>query len=272
MTITAALLLAAVAVGGQPCAPASKAGMTVRHAAFGGVIAPTTNDASDAVAAGITVRTAARRYLGLDVPSFLIAPPALAVKQRTTGCAFVFAWRFSRARGGTPLPAHVLPHEIGHDLFIRFLVPRRGVDEYGGAAPDWLDEMAAIACEDAAGVAARREEARRHAAEGRLIPLDRLLSMQHPEWRASGAAPQLGGPGQPRSADTPAFYATVRALFDFLVARTGDDRVIVRLAARVREGSPIGPHYLAQLAGGSASADPTSLNAALAAFAMLGGR
>lgn len=272
MTIAAALLLAAVAVGGQPCAPASEEGMTVRHAAFGGVIAPTSADAIAGVEAGIAARAAAHRHLGLDVPPFLIAPSALGLSRQATGCAFVFAWRFSRARGGTPLPSHVLPHEIGHDLFIRFLVPRRGVDEYGGAAPDWLDEMAAIACEDAAGVAVRRGEARRHAAEGRLIPLDRLLSMQHPEWRESGAAPQLGGPGQPRSADTPAFYATVRALFDFLVARTGDDRVIVRLAGRVREGSPIDPHYLALLAGGSASADPTSLDAALAAFAVLGGR
>ena len=111
-------------------------------------------------AAGNLAREAARRYLDLEVPPFLIfAGPMKSLP--SNGCAVVFPWQFAPSAGNARrLPSHVLPHEIGHVLFIRYLAPESGSDQYGGGAPDWLDEMAAMAFEDAVGVAIRRGEAR----------------------------------------------------------------------------------------------------------------
>lgn len=264
-------LLAALAAPASVCPPPPPSGMTARAASFGGAIAFTARDAEEAAAAGDLARTAARRYLGLEAPAFLIfAGPTEAVP--ATDCAFVFPWQFARGAGGEMrLPSHVLPHEIGHVLFIRYMFPESGRDEYGGAAPDWLDEMAAMAFEDGGGVAMRREEVRRQAGRGALIPLARLLTMPHPEWTARRPVPGASeGPpvSQPGSAETPAYYATVRALFDFLIDRTGDEQVIARLAQQVRAGAPLDAWLLAQTGKEGAAAGLTGLDAQLAAFVL----
>jgi hypothetical protein len=235
--IAAALLLAAAGA----CPPPAPSGMIARAAAFGGVIAPSAEQAEEAVVAGMLARDAARHFLGVEGHTFLIAPRSSEAASTPHGCAFLFAWDFVPP-GGRRAPTHVLPHEIGHSMFIRFLAPGTGAQEYGGGAPDWLDEMAAMAFEDASGVRTRRSEARRHALRGALIPLSRLLSMPHPEWaarRAQDTAPGGSPMSQPASADTPAFYATVRALFDFLIHRTGDERVVRLLADQLRAGRPL---------------------------------
>ncbi len=179
-------------------------------------------------------------------------------------------WHFPQTDDGAPrLPSHVLPHEIGHEIFIRFLMPRTGADEYGGGAPDWLDEMAAIALEDASGVQLRREEARRHAQSGALIPLARLLTMPHPEWQPKGSAADARRPGavrQPGSPDTPAYYATVRALFDFLIDRTADERVIPRLVERIKQGDSVEKWLLDHVAKDSATAGLSALDAEMASY------
>lgn len=271
-TIAAALLLEATAAGAAGCPPEPPSGMVARAAPFGGVIAPTAEEADEAVAAGIVAREAARRFLGLEAPPFLIAPEAAQGERSPGGCGFAFPWRFRSAGSEEPrLPTHVLPHEIGHGLFIRFLVPRSGADEYGGAAPDWLDEMAAIAFEDPGGVQMRRSEARRHAAQGGLIPLERLLSMPHPEWSARRA--RAGGPAgpptsQPASADTPAFYATLRALLDFLIERSGDERVIRRIAEQARAKAPLDRWLLAHSSREAAARSLSALDAEIASFVL----
>lgn len=264
-----ALLFAALAGGTGNCPPDPPREMVARAAPFGGVIAPTAADAEEAVAGGTVARDAARRFLGLEAPPFLIAEKSAGPPPAPGGCSFVFSWRFPRVgEGERRLPTEVLPHEIGHDLFIRFLAPATGRDEYGGGAPDWLDEMAAIAFEDAGGVRRRRGEARRHAERGALIPLARLLSMPHPEWSARAAVAGDSGPTthQPRSADTPAFYATVRALLDFLIDRTGDERVIRRLAEQVRSDAPLDRWLLAKVPG--AAKDLGGLDSQIAAFVL----
>ena len=51
--------------------------------------------------------------------------------------------------------------------------------------------------------------------------------MPHPEWAARDAAVASSAPThQPASPDTPAFYATVRALLDYLLVQTGDLRIL----------------------------------------------
>ena len=245
--------------------------MFARAASFGGVLAPTGKDVEEALAAGLVAQDAARRFLALEVPPFLIAPES-ASSPLPAGCAFLFSWGFRRGGAGGPrLPTHVLPHEIGHTLFIRFLVPRTGNEEYGGGAPDWLDEMAAIAFEDAGGVRMRRGEARRHAEGGALIPLARLLSMPHPEWSARRVAPgaPAGSPiSQPNSGDTPAFYATLRALLDFLIDRTGSERVVGLLAEQVRAGAPLDRWLLTNAGHGAAAGGLEKLDAEVAAFVL----
>jgi hypothetical protein len=248
-----ALLLAALAGGAGSCPPDPPGDMVARAAPFGGTIAPTAADAEDAIAGGMVARAAARRFLGLEPPPFLIAEDSSGTPPAPGGCAFVFRWRFPRiAAGERRLPSQILPHEIGHSLFIRYLAPATGNDEYGGGAPDWLDEMAAIAFEDAGGVRERRSDARRHAERGALLPLARLLSMTHPEWSvrpsATGAQSRPGGQ-PPRSGDTPAFYATLRALLDFLIERTGDERIIRRLAQQANERVPLDRWLLANVPG-----------------------
>lgn len=264
-------MFAAISSNGEACPPEPPRGMVARAAPFGGVIAPSPAEAEEAEVAGIVAQQAARRFLGLEPPPFLIAPRSPETQPvEAGGCSFVFPWRFGE--GEPRPPTHVLPHEIGHTLFIRFLAPRTGKDEYGGGAPDWLDEMAAIAFEDASGVRMRRSEARRNAERGALIPLARLLSMPHPEWNARQAAPPstASSMSQPRSADTPAFYATVRALLDFLIDRTGNERVIRLLAEQARAGAPIDQWLLAQSARGAAAAAEglSQLDAQIAAFVL----
>lgn len=266
------ILLAAMAGAAGNCPPTPSRGMVARSASFGGVIAPTVVDADEAAAAGMVAQRAARRFLGLEAPPFLIAATSPATAAPLGGCAFLFPWSFPRPReGARRLPTHVLPHEIGHALFIRYLVPKTRVDEYGGDAPDWLDEMAALAFEDAAGVRLRRRDTRRHAERGALIPLSRLLSMPHPEWSARSIAP--GPPTesathQPRSVDTPAFYATVRALFDFLIDRTGNEQVIRLLAEQVRAVVPLDQWLLAHAVRGGVPQGLAGLDTEIRAFVL----
>lgn len=249
--------------------------MIARDAAFGGVIAPTAADADAAVKAGMLARRTARRYLGISIPPFLIGAvtPADAATGSPAGggCAFVFPWRFARRSPANSLPSHILPHELGHAIFIRFVAPRTAIDQYGGAAPDWLDEMAALAFEDDAGVRLRRADTYRHAVRGALIPLSRLLTMAHPEWDAralasgaSGSAPMV----QPASSETPAFYATVRAAFDFLIDRTGDPRVIRVLTARARTKAGLDRWLLAHAARGGVRRSLAGLDRDIRSFVL----
>ena len=268
----AALLFVAAVGGAAACPPAPPRGMIARSAPFGGVIAPTAADADEAVVAGAVARDAARRFLGLNAPPFLITSDPPEATPSLGGCAFAFPWPFSRHRAGAPhLPTHVLPHEIGHALFIRFLVPKTGIDEYGGGAPDWLDEMAALAFEDPAGVRMRRRDTRRLAERDALIPLARLLSMPHPEWsarRIADSSPTGPVMAPPNSADTPAFYATVRALLDFLIERTGNETVVGLLAEQVRAGAPLDRWLLAHSTRPAEAASLRELDAEITAFVL----
>lgn len=151
----------------------------------------------------------------------------------------VYPWRF--ARGSVTVaqpPDDILAHEIGHDLFRRYVVPSTRPRQYGTDAPDWLDESVAIAFEDADLKAERRCEAFRHLKSGTLISIDRYLTMEHPDLAATPA-----DAGQSRdfvsspivSALTPVFYAMSLAFSEYLVARTGSTSIlgdIGRIAAK----------------------------------------
>lgn len=159
----------------------------------------------------------------------------------------VYAWRFKkRADDQPPPPSYILGHEIGHDLFIRYLVPSTKADQYGGDAPDWLDEMAAVAFEGEKLRSTRRRAAVRYAREGKLIGLERFLTMNHPEMKEGSLTDAADGEMkafEPASDDTPKFYAMASAFHDFLVDRTMNPAIVAELAEVVRKGQPL-EHWL----------------------------
>lgn len=150
-----------------------------------------------------------------------------------------YAWQFGKGADdrSIPPPAYLLRHEIGHDIFVRRLVPSTRDGQYGGDAPDWLDEMAAVAFEGEDLRTVRRRAATRYAREGRLIPLRRFLTMTHPEMEAGSIPASSDGTTRAFEAvsdDTPIFYAMASAFHDFLRQRTGDHAVVAEMAAVVR--------------------------------------
>lgn len=164
----------------------------------------------------------------------------------------IYIWVFRKSSGSKvlPPPAYLLRHEIGHDLFVRYLVPSTKRGQYGGDSPDWLDEMTAVAFEGEAQRAMRRREAVRHAREGKLIPLGRFLTMVHPEMVAEPRGPASSEqPFSVREAvsdETPQFYSMAAAFYDFLVSRTENSAIIAELAGAFRNGEPLDRWLLAR--------------------------
>lgn len=218
-------------IGNCACEP------IMRTTPFGGIAVSSEAQAEEAIIAGSVARERAERYFGIEPRPFLITSKHLEAKLVTRDFAFVIPWTLADAANGVPrLPSSILPHEIGHQIFIHELMPRTSEDQYGGAAPDWLDEMAAIALEDEFGVRKRRFEARLFARQGELLPLGRLLAMTHPEWQQPGAPVRtaFGVPRPPVSTVTPFYYATIRALFDLLVYRSDSERAVRDLVEEIR--------------------------------------
>lgn len=214
-----------------------------------GYVSVDPRDVDAAIGEGKAVQAAARQVLLLyDVPLAIVEDGRGHGRWGVSADGYVvYPWFFPHgSRQLDERPAvHVLRHEIGHDLFQR-LVPRSRANQYGTDAPDWLDEMAAIAFEAPGNQAQRRRAARREADGGGLIPLSRLLAMEHPEFSAqSSAAPGLVVMGAaPTSHDTIRFYSTVQAFYDFLRTRSGSDAIVAELAAAFGRGDDLGTWIL----------------------------
>jgi hypothetical protein len=177
-----------------------------------------------------------------------------------------YVWPFRKRSDNKtlPPPAQLLRHEIGHDLFIRYLVPSTNDKQYGGDAPDWLDEMAAVAFEDEARRKARRCLAIRYAKEGKLLPLRRFLTMSHPELEA-GSIPATSD-GQVRafealSSETAQFYAMAATFYDFLVSKTNNISVVADLASVFRNGDPLDQWIFGQIGNRDQAPNMETLNA-----------
>lgn len=163
----------------------------------------------------------------------------------------IYTWKFRHGHSErlSRSSSYLLRHEIGHDLFARYVVPRTRVDQYGTDAPDWLDEMAAVAFEGSTQQRERRRQAYRALKADGLLPLSRLLTMDHPELARAG--PEQ--PGQtftvapPSSSDTIPFYLTIRAFYDYLVVGTRDTAIVAELAAAFRRGDAMEPWLLHRL-------------------------
>ncbi|UYY57150.1 hypothetical protein [Sphingomonas sp. S2-65] len=181
----------------------------------------------------------------------------------------VYVWRFRsdvskdpHQRSQAP-PAYLLRHEIGHDLFIRYLVPSTKTGQYGGDAPDWLDEMAAVAFEGESLRANRRRLAVQYAKNKQLIPLSKFLTMTHPEM-LEGTLPlavdKRTTAFEPTSSETPQFYVTASAFYDFLVVRSQSPAIIAEAAAVVRRGKSLEQWLLTRTGHGGSASDLEALN------------
>jgi hypothetical protein len=134
--------------------------------------------------------------------------------------------------------AGALPHELGHGWFINAFWPDATVrtsDHYGGPAPDWMDETAAILMEDDAMATSRRtgfaaiyngDDA---AARTRLLDLTTFLSGGHPALpnldttTSTGRVRVLTGEEGARIAATArGFYLQARLFADYVLARSGN--------------------------------------------------
>lgn len=208
----------------------------------------------EATEEGEAAHSAARNVLRIRDPRFDIVEVDYTFykwgDQSSDGTS-IYVWPFKRSSDNKQQrpPVHLLRHEIGHDLFIRYLVPSTKPDQYGGDAPDWLDEMAAVAFEGETLRATRRRSAVRYAREAKLIPLQRFLTMIHPEMEAGSISPLSDQPVtafEPASDDTPQFYVMASAFYDFLVARTRNPAIVAELATAFRKGEPLEQWILAR--------------------------
>lgn len=147
-----------------------------------------------------------------------------------------------------------LTHELGHLWFKaafqsdseRKVTSRHG---YGGWAPDWLDETAAILMENETLRAARRKLFSTAAKDG-LYPLRDYLTMDHPALASAsklaasfGTAKSLGSRAivlsgeeaeaflaESASGDPTKFYTQTQGFIDFMMTRTEDETVFQDIA------------------------------------------
>lgn len=173
-------------------------------------------------------------------------------------------------------------HELGHLWLIqafwggRAAGSMKAAGHYGGPAPDWLDEAAAIAMEDDMLTAPRRTRFREMiggSAPGGVAPLASFFAMAHPlagvgelarsravrgdgssqvmvltgaeVQRQLGIAPEAG----------PNFYAQSRVVADFLLDSSGNPRILGEIARALAGGATI-EQWLAA-SGGTNRLEPT---------------
>ncbi len=161
-----------------------------------------------------------------------------------------------------------LTHELGHLWFIAAFQPRADQPRtdkgskghgYGGWAPDWLDETAAVLLENAALTETRRA-AFAKIAKADLYPLPKFLTMEHPALKsAQSLKEKMGGKlgqGESRAivlsgkeaeafleaskaGDPGVFYTQVRGFADFIISETGDERIFAKLARELASGGSL---------------------------------
>ena len=178
-----------------------------------------------------------------------------------------------------------LRHELGHLWFMAAFTPEDAARQtghgYGGWAPDWLDETAAILLETPSLADKRRQSFHETHKHEHLKDLATFLSMVHP---SAGAARQLqqsarnadqDAPGTAGrvmflsgeeaeaflrasgGAAAPAFYGQARLFADFLMEKTGDEQVF----ASITRHHAAGGNFESWLVPGEAGGLPETLKA-----------
>ncbi|PCI62417.1 MAG: hypothetical protein COB37_06815 [Kordiimonadales bacterium] len=160
-------------------------------------------------------------------------------------------------------------HEFAHLWYMDAFWPKKDHEashnspQYGGAGPDWLDEMAAVLAENETLTSSRRSRLvtvlKDNPAEA-LWPLKEYFTMEHPIFRkiqkqmeavqkeaSDGVTMKtrvvvyndeeykklIGGTGE---RDPSLFYAQSRAFADFLIEATGEDRIFASISRHIADG------------------------------------
>ena len=198
-----------------------------KQTAFGRVIVPS-NDVELAIEFGNHAQSKAREILRISDARFVLVDP-LATKQTWGDISVdglpVYPWKFVQGTNFAAInpPNHILPHEMAHDFLHRFLIPNSTEKQYGTDAPDWLDEAVAVMFEFDDDKQVRRCQASTLRDEQKLIPLERFLTMKHPDLASIVEAEPLIDDfvfETKMDQETPAFYATTLAFSEFLASGT----------------------------------------------------
>lgn len=155
-----------------------------------------------------------------------------------------------------------LAHELGHEWFTTYLWPATKGDQYGGDAPDWLDELAAIVTEPPAD-AARNAQAMAALAGMAPCRLAPLFAATHPMLAA--ARKQAGSETRTKEGekqqvvtftmrangagpDNPlVFYGQIRALARFIMEKAPKpEGIFGRLARALKAGRNFGDWLIAE--------------------------
>lgn len=152
----------------------------------------------------------------------------------------------------------VLAHELGHLWFIAQFPAPSGTTKknhaYGGWAPDWLDETAAVLMENAVLRDQRREQLK-ELRETQIIELETFLTMEHPLAQAAknlvkNQSPTGGGDQvvflsgedadkfleESGQGDAGNFYLQVSGFVDFMIKQTRDEAIFAKIASHLSEG------------------------------------
>lgn len=162
-----------------------------------------------------------------------------------------------------------LTHELGHMWFMSAFTPEEETTSkghgYGGWAPDWLDETAAILLENNTLTESRRNAFKTMKHED-FYPLEIFLTMEHPALKSAQALEEkfettqasvgsraivlsgeeaeefLKASGKSNPAN---FYTQARGFADYLIMATGDEQIFANLARYLSGGGKMGA-WLAQ--------------------------
>jgi hypothetical protein len=207
-------------------------------------------DVEVATREGEAARAAAMSVLALANPRFSIVEKGLTPTRWGEVSAEgdpIYVWPFRPGSDGTVLTptAYLLRHEIGHDLFIRHFAPNTKNGQYGGDAPDWLDEMAAVAFEGPEQMQSRRRSLMQIRARGDMLSMREFLTMAHPELALLSEDQPVLPDGKvipfrnPGSRKTAIFYPMACGFYDYLVSKTGTTSIILDIVAAWRKGEPL---------------------------------
>jgi hypothetical protein len=185
------------------------------------------------------------------------------------GAAPQIVRREGAAGGGEPRGENLIPHELGHQWYTATFwsdAPAPSAPRYGSAAPDWLDEAAAMLMENEAGARGyhqmlangRSSDAARAATIPPEITLEELTRMTHPAMAnmPTGSAAD-GAPISVRGRPT-LFYPQVRVFVDYLAERSGKPRIVALVSQELRKGTTFDAWLRAN---GAKQGLPTSLAA-----------
>lgn len=227
----------------------------------------------DAVSTFERMRQVARKfekYFGIKPEQGLVYDQSFNISADRFPVAWVQPWAYSAdsawllteflgRKGNAAKDTKSLAHEIGHLLFMKYIWGKQAdKPQYGGDAPDWLDEVAGILMEGHVDTEMRIHRMNSYFLANRTIALQEFFEMSHPlisndilrkaleDAKAKSRAKTDGEKvvfkvtvEVDANAVVDLFYAQSRLVADFLLEETNDPQIFGKLARSLKEGRAI---------------------------------